>query len=218
MRKAALALGLFFFFMVFKAYAFDDHDFQVWNTESEEFKLNKDWKLTLDQEFRWADNAHRFFYQHYEGGLVYSLNKYLSLGGGYRHVLEDKKDKFKVENEPFIFATLFWDILGFKFDDRNRMEYRHFDYQTDGWRYRNKFTVKLPWKFTKLQIQPYFSDEVFVTFEAINQFSQNRFFSGVGMALTKHIKTEIYYMLQSKKSTDAWIEANVLGTKLKFSF
>jgi hypothetical protein len=98
------------------------------------------------------------------------------------------------------------------------MEYRHFDYQTDSWRYRNKVTVRLPWKFTKMEIQPYLSDEIFIGFSGINQFNQNRFSPGLGLNLTKNIKAEIYYMLQSTKSSDMWVDANVLGTKIKLVF
>jgi hypothetical protein len=199
-------------------YAYDDGDFQVWNTDVEEFKINDDTKIALEEEFRWADNASEFYYHHYDIGLFYSLKKYLSIGGGYRHIYELKKGKFKIENAPYTTLTLLWDFKGIKFEDRNRMEYRHFDYQADSSRYRNKVTVKLPWKLTKIQIQPYLSDEILVGFGGTNQLNQNRFSSGIGMSLTKSIKAEIYYMLQTTKSSGKWIDANVLGTKLKISF
>ena len=204
------------------AFAFDDHDFQVWNTDVEEYKINKDFKMALEEEFRWADNANHFYYHHYDLGFTYGLNKFLSIGGGYRHVLEDKKvgkvTKFRVENEPYLTATVPWNFKGFSFEDRSRLEYRHFDYQTDAWRYRNKFLVKLPWKFTKLNIQPYLCDEGFVSFGVINQFNENRFSSGLAFDITKNFKGEIYYMLRSTKGTDQWIGSNILGTKLKYSF
>jgi len=201
-----------------KAYAFDDGDFQVWNTDVEEFKINKDSKIALEEEFRWGDNANEFYYHHYDIGFFYNLKKYLNIGGGYRHVYELKGGEFKLENEPYLTATLLWDLKGFKFDDRNRLEYRHFDYQSDSWRYRNKITMKLPWKFTKMEIQPYLSDEIFISFGGISQFNQNRFSSGLATDLTKNIKAEIYYMLQSTKSSEEWVDANVLGTKLKIAF
>lgn len=200
------------------AYAYDDHDFQVWNTDVEEFKINKDSKIALEEEFRWADNASEFYYQHYDAGFFYNLKKYLTIGGGYRHIYELKKGKFKLENEPYAIVALLWDFKGLKFEDRNRMEYRHFDYQADSWRYRNKATMKLPWQFSRFQIQPYLSDEIFVGFGGICQFNQNRFSSGIGMNLAKDIKGEIYYMLQSTKSSGKWSEANILGTKLKIAF
>jgi len=200
------------------AYAYDDGDFQVWNTDVEEFKVNKDSKVAFEEEFRWGNNSKEFHYQHYDVGYFHNLEKWLNIGGGYRHVYELKKGKFKLENEPYVTATLLWDLSGFKFEDRNRMEYRHFDYQADSGRYRNKITMKLPWKFTKLEIQPYLSDEIFIGFSTISELNQNRFSSGLSMNLTKNLKAEIYYILQSTKSSGKWVDANVLGTKIKIAF
>jgi len=96
--------------------------------------------------------------------------------------------------------------------------YRHFDYQSDSWRYRNKFTLRAPWKFTRWQIQPFVWDEIFIGFGKLDQFNQNRFSAGLAATVSANIKLEIYYMLQSVKATDAWVDANVLGTKLKIAF
>jgi len=201
-----------------KAYAYDDHDFQVWNTDLQEFKINKNLKATLEEEIRFGDNANEFYYHHYDLGVNYSLNKYFSFGGGYRHVLELKKGKFKPENEPYMMATVSDEFKGFKLDSRSRLEYRHFNYQTDSWRYRNKFTLKFPWKFTKLEIQPYLSDEIFVGIGVITQFNQNRLSPGIAFNIAKNWKAELYYMYESKKGTDIWTSINILGTKIKYSF
>jgi len=200
------------------AYAYDDGDFQVWNTDAEELTIKDNLKVTFEEEFRWGDNSDEFYYHHYDAGLFYNLEKYLSIGGGYRYIYELKKGKFKLEREPYATAALFWDIKGLKFENRNRIEYRNFQYQADSWRYRNKIAVKLPWKITKIGIQPYLSDEAFFSFGGTNQFNQNRVSSGVSMSLTKNIKAEAYYMLQSAKGSGRWSDASVLGTKLKIVF
>jgi hypothetical protein len=176
MKKVMLLMFGLVLALAVKTYAYDDHDFQVWNTDVEEFKINDKTKLAFEEEFRWGDNANQFFYHHYDGAISYSINKSWNIGGGYRHIYELKSGKFKQENSPFIIATLFWDSLGFKFDDRSRLEYRHFEYQADAWRYRNKINMKLPWKFTSLGIQPFASDEVFFAFGGSNRFSQNRLY------------------------------------------
>jgi len=218
MNRASVLAVILLLLVLKPVFAYDDHDFQVWNTDTEEYKINKDSKLALEEEFRWGDNAREFYYQHYDLGYVYTLKKWLNVGGGYRHVLELKKKDWKVENEPYLVASLLWDAKGFKFEDRNRVEYRHFDYQTDAWRYRNKFTVKLPWKFTRFEIQPYLSDEILVGFGIHNQLNQNRFSSGLSFNFTKYWKGEMYYMLQSTRSSGIWTDTNVLGAKLKLVF
>ncbi|MDD5194674.1 MAG: DUF2490 domain-containing protein [Candidatus Omnitrophica bacterium] len=217
MKKVIFVITGLILFLIAKVYAYDDGDFQVWHTENQEVKANKKSKITLEEEFRWGDDASEFYYHHYDAGFVHSLNKYLDLGINYRQAYEKKKGEFKTENRPHLNAILKYDFYGFKVDDRNRLEYRYFDYQADSWRYRNKFTVKFPWKFTGLEIQPYLANEIFLDFQN-KAFSRNRFYSGFTMSFTKNLKGEIYYLLQSSKSGDVWTDANVLGTKLKLTF
>lgn len=218
MKKTIFTVIGLALFLAAKVYAYDDGDFQIWNTDTEEFKINQDAKIALEEEFRWGDNAGEFYYQHYDAGFLYSLKKWLNIGGGYRHIYELKQGKFKLENAPYATATLLWDFKGFKFDDRNRIEYRHFDYKTDIWRYRNKVTLKFPWKFTRWGIQPYLAEELLIDLSPAHQFNQNRFSSGLSMNLTSNLKTEIYYMLQDTKASDNWVDTNVLGVKLKLAF
>lgn len=216
-KKIFVIVGLALF-LATKAYAYSDGDFQVWNTDIEEYKINKKLKVALEEEFRWGGDAHEFYYHHYDLGLSYTLNKYWSIGGGYRQVYELSNRKFKMENEPYLTATLSLSKKGFNFESRNRLEYRYFKYKADSGRYRNKFTIKYPLKFKKIEIQPFVSDEVFFGFGGTNQFNQNRLSSGLGFNLTKSIKAEVYYMLVTNKSAGKWVDSNVLGTKLKIAF
>jgi len=217
-QKSSIVFVLLVLFSAASLYAYDDGDFQVWNTETEEFKINKEAKMVLEEEFRWGGSAKEFYYQHYDLGFFYNLQKYLNVGAGYRHVLSKSKGKFRVENEPYITATLLWDIAKFKLDDRSRLEYNHFDYKDDTWRYRNKLTLKLPWKFTRFEVQPYLADEIFILFDDGQRLNQNRFSAGLAMTITKNLKGEIYYMLQDTKSSGRWSSINVLGTKVKLLF
>ncbi len=210
---------LFVFLSAGRVLSYDDEDFQVWNTDVEEFKLSKNLKAAIEEEFRWGNNADEFFYHHYDAGMVYVMNEHWNLGGGYRQIYELSKGKFKKENEAYLTATLSLEEKGFKFDSRNRLEYRHFDYKTDSWRYRNKFTLYLPWKFTKLQVRPYLADEILAGFGAgKNALNQNRLSAGLSVNLTKSFKGEIYYMRLSTKSTGRWSNTNVLGTKFRIVF
>jgi len=218
MKKQIVLVMALLLIVTAMAYAYDDGDFQVWNTDVEEMKINDKSKIAFEQEFRLGDNADEFFYQHYDVGFFYSLKKYLNVGAGYRYIYESKKRRFRLEREPYVTLSLLWDSKGFKFEDRSRLEYRNFQYQADAWRYRNKLSMKFPWKYTKMDIQPYMSDELLFSLSATNQLSQNRASTGISMNLTKNVKAEIYYMLQTMKSLGKWTDANVVGTKLKVAF
>jgi len=199
------------------AYAYDNHDFQVWNTEVEEFKVNKNSKISLEQEFRWGNNAGDFYYQHYDVGYIYLLNNYFNFGGGFRYIKQKSADKFRDVSEPYLAAFMFWNPAGFNLSNRMRFEYRYADYQSDAYVFRNKLDIKFPWKFTRLAIQPMVADEIFFKFNG-GDFNENRLFAGFAFNPVKYIKAEIYYMLRSTKSSGVWKDTNVLGTKLKLSF
>ncbi len=203
------------------SYAYDDGDFQVWNTEVEEWEINDVSRVSLEEEFRFADNASEFYYHHYDAGYSRDLNKHLTVGINYRQVFEKKQahGKFKTENRPHINAILKYGLFGFSLEDRNRLEYRHFNYQTDFFNYRNKFSLKFPWKFSRWEIQPYLADEAFIKLNGID-FNRNRFYSGLAFSVSKNIKGEVYYLLQASKSsgTCVWKNANVLGAKFKVKF
>jgi hypothetical protein len=220
-KRIPVILGLYLALAGASAQAYDNGDFQIWNTDSQEKQVGENAKITGEEEFRWGDNANQLYYHHYDAGFLYAFNKNFDLSLNYRHIYERKKGKFRIENEPCINAILRRDLWGFSFSDRNRFEYRHFDYASDSFRYRNMFTVKPPWKFTKMNIQPYLSDEIFISSSGA-AFNNNRFYSGLGFILAKNIKGEVYYLLQhtrmvNKNSTN-WPHINALGTKLKITF
>jgi hypothetical protein len=202
----------------FEAYAYDNGDFQIWNTNAQDVKIGKATKFTMEEEFRFAETATEFFYQHYDWGFAWAFDKRFELALGYRLIFERYKRKWREEDD--IYTNLTWkqDIWKFRFEDRNRIEYRHFRYALDQVRYRNRFVLKYPFEFKGMKIAPYTSDEIFISSNG-RGFNQNRFQSGVEVELTKYVKFDISYMLQSTRGTgDKWYEANVLWLKNKISF
>ena len=217
-----LVLGLSIFLLAgVNSYAYDNHDFQFWNINIEEVRLHKSGKLVLEQEFRYGDNGSTFYYQHYDTGYVHEFNNFFNAGLGYRHVNQKKADKFLDESEPYAIIVIQGECAGFKISDRNRVEYRYFDYQVSSWRYRNKLDIKFPWKFTRKEIQPFIADEIFLRFNGTD-LNQNRLFAGFAFNIIKNLKSEIYYMWQSTKNyakvESYWTDINALGIKLKASF
>lgn len=219
MKTLALAAGFFLTIFLCDCYPFDDGDFQYWNTEGMSVKLDKNWKIELGEEFRFGDDAEDFYYQHSELGLIYSdLFKWLDAGVNYQLVYEEKDDDWQYENRPHLNAILKYDVRGLKLTDRNRLEYRDKEGgHDDGWRYRNKVTVKLPLQLTRFKIQPYAADEVFIDFNE-EKFNRNRLYCGADFKIFKNLKGELYYLLQVSEKNNKWTDINALGTKLKFAF
>lgn len=222
LAKSIITLGVIIFLsMLFckGSVAFDDGDFQYWNTESVSWKMSDDWKVKLEGEFRFGDGAGDFYYQHTDLGVTYSgLANWLDLGINYRQIFEkDSSNKWEYENRPHLNITVKKKIDGWSLSNRSRFEYRNKEEGNDGWRYRNKSTIKLPIKFTRFDIQPYIADEVFIDFDK-EDLTRNRLYGGFSFKITKNLKGEIFYLWQTSKKSGKWLDRNVLGTKIKFSF
>ncbi|MDP8254089.1 MAG: DUF2490 domain-containing protein [Candidatus Kaelpia aquatica] len=199
-------------------FAFDNNDFQYWNTESISWKISDDWKAQLETEFRYGDNASDFYYQHSDIGLTYSgAAKWLDFGFNYRQIFEEKNSIWQYENVPHFNATLKWELLDYLFSNRMRFEYKNKEGSDNYWRYRNKITVKIPIKLTNLEIQPYIADEIFYDFDE-EIFNKNRLYAGFNFRLFKHLKVETFYLWQNSKNSSGWSDICALGAKLKLFF
>jgi hypothetical protein len=200
------------------SFAFDDGDFQYWNTESISWKVNRDWKIEFEQEFRFGDNAGNFYYEHSDLGLIYSgFAEWLDLGLNYRQISEKKSGEWKEENRPHINAILKWEFQDLSFSNRSRLAYRNREDADNFWHYRNKLTIGFPWKLTGFDIQPYMADEIFYDFDE-DTLNRNRLYTGASLKLLKDLKAEIYYLWQTSKKNDDWSDVNILGTNVKLNF
>lgn len=219
MKKRSLLCAALMVMWAIKIYAYDNHDFQVWNTDSEEWKINKVSKLTFEQEFRWGNNASDFYYQHYDQGYIYMPNEYFNFGAGLRYIKEKKVDKFRDDTQPYFVAFTYWNSANFNLSDRVRIEYHYYDYQANFWRFRNKLDIKFPWKFTWLKIQPMVADEIFFRFNGID-LNENRLYGGLAFVLIKNLKAELCYLWKTNKNTTTctWKDTNVLSAKFKLAF
>ncbi len=197
-------------------------DFQYWNTEAIEAKIADRWKTYIEAEFRFGDDASEFYYQHTHLELGYKVNDWLEIAPAYRQVYElftsttDEEDDWFTEYRPMINVNLKHKWEGWELSDRNRFEFREFEVKDDVFRYRNKLTIKSPWKWTCLGINPFISDEVF--FQEDAGFNRNRLQVGVGMKLLEHLDGEVFYLWQTSEKGDDWINIHVFGTKLKVKF
>lgn len=201
-------------------FAFDDGDFQWWTSAGASVDINKDWKFTFEEEFRFGDDAGELYYHHSDLGFVYGgFADWLDLGLNYRQVFTraDSEGEWKQENRPHLNVTLKGQLFGLGVSNRARFEYRDTEDQKDHWRYRNKFTIKPPLELTELKLKPYVADEVFVPLNDDN-ISINRVYAGVSFDVLENMTGEVFYLWQASRAPGDWNDFNVLGTRLKFRF
>ncbi|MBN3039853.1 MAG: DUF2490 domain-containing protein [Candidatus Omnitrophica bacterium] len=222
MKRTYYFIVCFFLFLFFNnfVFSFDDGDFQYWSAASASVKINEKLKLSFEEESRFADDADQYYYQHYDLGLAWSgLAKWLELGASYRHIYEKSKEEWYQENRPHLNVTARANIFDFGLSNRIRFEYRnrHKDKAEDYWRLRNKFTVRLPLKITKFEIQPYVADEIYYDYN-VEGINRNRVYAGFSFKIIKNLNGDIYYLWQSSEGAGKWEDINIFGTNIKYSF
>lgn len=201
-------------------FAFDDGDFQWWTSAGASFDINKDWKCNFEEEFRLGDDGGELYYHHSDLGFVYrGLADWIDLGFNYRQVFAraDSESEWKQENRPHVNVTLKGKLYDLDVSNRARFEYRDREEKEDHWRYRNKFTIKVPLELTELKLKPYVADEVFIPLNDDN-ISTNRVYAGFSFDVLESMTGEVFYLWQSSRAPGDWNDFNVLGTRLKFRF
>ena len=94
--------------------AFDDGDFQYWNTTGFSFDLSKDWEFTFEEDLRFQDEGSRLYYHHSESGFVYTgYADWVEFGLNYRQVSSrNSNDDWVTENRPHVNVTLMTKLAG----------------------------------------------------------------------------------------------------------
>lgn len=212
-----IALSCFFAWAA-QASPAKDEDFGIWSQNDIEVKLSKTVKMKAGEELRFREHAGLAYYDTH-AGVSWQAAKMLVLGGDYLQVrqtrVKGKKDVWFWEERPRIYATPQTEIKGFKLENRNLLEFRIKEEAGNTLRYRNMTTITAPWKLTKLEIQPYTSNELFFETDR-NGLVEDRLYGGVRFHIWKGLQGSAFYLRQySKNSAAVWKESNVLGIALK---
>ncbi len=216
-KRLLFTSGIFAVSGIFCIGAFAETDFQYWNEESIEVGLTDKLSAEIDADFRFKDDAGKHYYTATSLELNYEFLKWLEGGVGYKQKYELKKDEWKGENRPYIQGALKWKLAEWKFKNRARVEYRMKQGGDDIFRFRDKLTLKSPWKWTALEINPFVADEIFI--QEKDSFYKNRTYAGAGCKLVEHVYLELFYLLEVEKDDGAWDQyIHGIGTELKLKF
>lgn len=198
-----------------------DENFGIWNNYDLEKKLNAQWKMKLGEELRFRDHA-GIHYAETHLGADYKPFQYLAMGAEYQEIrntrVTKKQDKWYWDQVPRIYLTPQLPYKGFLLEDRNMLEFRVRQDARFTVRYRNLVTLTAPWKWTRLEFQPYTANETFFETQR-NGLIEDRFFSGFKVHWWGPVYGSIYYLRQSTKNAIAkWTSLNILGIALKICF
>jgi hypothetical protein len=155
-----------------------------------------------------------FYYQYTDFGVTWRATPWFLLGCDYAQIYEKREGDWKEENRPHLNGTFKWSWRKFGFEDRNRIERRFREGRENIWMYRNKLSFAIPTNWSRFIIQPYLADEIFVNLDA-RELYRNRLAGGFKGQLAEHLRIDAYYLWQSSRKGENWIDDHVVGAILK---
>ena len=178
-------------------------DFGIWYGISAEHKLTKKLEINLSTDIRTFNNASKIEEGFLEGGVGYSIRKYLTIVASYRlnKNLEDN-------NSYYSQHKLFFDVKGilpagnFSFSSRFRFQTRMKTYIKDSNDnypdYTGIIKLKAIYKTPTFPIDPYVYAETFLPMfsDKSGTAGKNRFAAGAELKITKRHSVETEYIFQ----------------------
>ena len=160
--------------------------------------INQDWSIDLYSEFDTdKDRTHDLNAIDQELTGVYSgFARWLDLGAGIGYWDAKGNGYWEGTTFPMGFATLKKTIFGLELSDRNRFEAEVPEHGEEGLVYRNALTIATAKKWTRFEIQPFVSNEIFYNFLA-KYASDNQAFGGFNFKVTKNIGASLSFMMDS---------------------
>ncbi|MEJ2704349.1 MAG: DUF2490 domain-containing protein [Sedimentisphaerales bacterium] len=199
--------------------AFADGSVRFWQTTRASFDVNKDWKVTAEEQVKLRQDVSALYYEHTDLGFVYKdLAKGVDLGFNYKQVFcEDDDGDWSRENRPHLNVMIRGRLSAFDLFDRSRFEYRDREDERDLWRYVHLLKVAMPFELTRFKLRPYVADQVYLNLDG-QAFDKNRIYSGVSFELSKNVRSDFCYIWQSAKSDGCWEDLDALGLLLSIRF
>jgi hypothetical protein len=201
-------LLLIFIFLAGISFSQED-DFGVWVGLSAKYKLKNNLEADFSGCLRTFNNSSRIEQSFLEGGLQYSLNKYISFSGSYRLI-----SKLEDNTKYYFRHKFFLDIKGkipagnFSFSARARVQRTTKTYIEDDEdlvsKYYSRMKFEAIYNIPGLPVNPYIYCEPFIPVFSDRRFtiSKNRLSAGVELKVTRKTSLEAEYIFQRDYQPD----------------
>jgi hypothetical protein len=192
---------------------------EYWQGHNIGVDINEDYTFTFSEEMRFGKSGSDPYFHNVVFGLVYKgLADWLDISFDFKKEYErDSSGQFRHENRPNLNLYTKGTLWTIPVSNRSRLEWRDFETKEAVWRFRNKTTIKLPFKVTEFNLQPYIAEEWFINLGE-NNVNQNRLSSGFSFKLTENLSACVFYLYKTSKITGGWRDTNVIGTQFKLLF
>jgi len=180
-----------------------EKDFGIWYGVSAEHKLSKKIEIDLSGNVRTFNKASKVDEAYIEGGLTYSLNRHITIGGSYRLTDKIENNNFYYYQHKFLF-----DIKGstepgnFSLSARLRFQVRtktYFkDITEDHPDYTGRLKLKAVYKTPSFPLNPYVYFESFCPMFSENsgKIGKTRYSAGFELSITRMHSVSVEYIFQ----------------------
>ena len=205
MNKSSFILLLFPPFLLIA----QEQDFQQWSKIGVSYDLNKDLSVSLDQGFRFRENASLPDVTFSNLSLKYDLIKKWSVAIGYRYITD-----FDLSQNTSTSHRIYTDVNYRKKKKRWLMKNRlRYQYQEENFTLRDK--VSLSYNIRKTPLEPFTAFELFFK---DSEFKKWRYTLGASYPFLKEFDIDVYYRLQQSFNTNNPKQLHILGLGMEYKF
>ena len=203
MNKSRFILFLFCPFLLIA----QEQDFQQWSKIGVSYDFNKDLSVSLDQAFRFRENASLADVSFSNLSLKYDLIKKWSVAIGYRYIID-----FDLSQNTSISHRIYTDINYSKKQKRWRIKNRfRYQYQDENFTLRDK--IFLSYNIKKTPLEPFTNFELFFK---DSEFKKWRYTLGVSHPFLKEFDIDAFYRLQESFNTNNPKQLHILGLRMEY--
>ena len=199
-------------------------DLEQWTSIGITKKINKHWKLSLDQEFRFTNDMSTFNVYFSDLGVDYKINKHFSFGTNYRfYQNKNSEGTFKTQHRWSTDATYKQKVNRFTLAYRLRFQNKDEDFYTSNsgnnlYNLRNRLSVD--YNIKDFKIDPFFEVELFRQIDDVNTTELNklRWTLGLEYNLKDVGDFELFYRLDNELNQTYNKDTYIIGFGYKYKF
>jgi hypothetical protein len=197
-------------------------DLELWTGLKVNYKPNKRWKLSLEHQYRFKDNAGVMDQNFTELGVTRKIGKQFSLGLGGRYIRKnDTEGKVQgIENHFRWNADLGYKTKIDRFTISSRFRYQQkneFSSENDAVK-AIRLKAGVAYNIKKWKLDPEFSAEIFNETNSAEYFDKIRFTLGTSYEIKKFGEVTGYFRMEKELVGSYPQTSNIIGFKYQYTF
>jgi hypothetical protein len=199
-------------------------DLELWTSAGLSKKINKHWKISLDQQVRFLNEMSEFDVWFSDLGVDYKLNKYFRFGANYRfYQVKEDDNEFETQHRISADIKFKYKIDRFSLEYRLRGQNKDEDFLSDeqgksNINLRNRLSVD--YNIKNFKADPFFDVELFRrVYDFDNgEFSKLRWTMGVEFPVYKNNDVKVFYRIDNELNDPYAKDTYIIGVGYSYSF